>query len=122
MVNVEAIFVLIYTVQCLQPDAAKITRDGSACCAGLCRAVLLCAINAELVLGQPRKPAARISLAYIVLCFAIMNKEMFVCEFDFIFLLTHDENLFADDCVTFAYGCWVAGCAALHCAGMYSER
>ena len=70
MVNVEAIIVLIYSVQCVQPDAAKITRDGSACCAGLCRAVLLCAINAELVLGQPRKPAARISLAYIVLCFA----------------------------------------------------
>ena len=43
---------------------------------------------------------------------------MFVCDFDFIFLLTHDENLFADDCVTFAH-CWwwVAGCDALHVPG-----
>ena len=57
----------------------------------------------------------------VVFC-KIMNKEVFVCEFDFIFVLTHDENLFADDCVTFAYCCCVAGCAALHCAGMYSER
>ena len=122
MVNVEAISGLIYSVQCLQPDAAKITRDGSPCCAALCQAVLLCAINAELVLGQPRKSAARSSLAYFVVFCKIMNKETFVCEFDFIFVLTHDENLFADDCVTFAYCCWVAGWAALHCAGMYSER
>ena len=118
MVNVKTIFILIYSVQCLQPDAAKITRDGSACCAGLC----CCAINAELVLGQPRKSAARSSLAYFVVFCKIMNKEVFVCEFDFIFVLTHDENLFADDCVTFAYCCCVAGWAALHCAGMYSER
>ena len=48
---------------------------------------------------------------------------MFVCDFDFIFLLTHDENLFADDCVTFAH-CWfvagLLGCSPL-CRDVFSE-
>ena len=49
---------------------------------------------------------------------------MFVCDFDFIFLLTHDENLFADDCVTFAH-CWwwVAGLlwSSPLCRAVFSE-
>ena len=44
---------------------------------------------------------------------------MFVCDFDFIFLLTHDENLFADDCVTFAHCCWL--CCSPLCRAVFSE-